>query len=193
MDARQPLVLASSSPRRRVLLTMLNIEVEVVPADVDELALADGLEPMEAVAAVAKAKAASVDGDGRPVLAADTIVVHETRILGKPADRAAAEVMLRRQSGSVVQVISCVALKHASGRIDDRVAISTLKVDTLDDAMIAEYLGTGEADDKAGALAVQGAARAFVTIITGSRSNVFGLPLAETIELLRSAGIEANA
>lgn len=186
---RQPLVLASSSPRRRVLLAMLRVGVDVVPADVDEAALSEGLEPMAAVAVVARAKAQAVEGDGRPVLAADTVVVLDGQILGKPTDRADAEDMLRSQSGRTVEVISNVVLKHIDGSLAARSATSVLAVAELDDSAIASYLATGEADDKAGALAVQGAAKAFVTIIAGSRSNVFGLPLAQTIELLREAGI----
>ena len=184
-----PLVLASSSPRRRVLLAMLQIPVDVIPADLDEASLAAGLDPMEAVVVVAKAKAAAVDGGGRPVLAADTIVTLDGAMLGKPTDHADAEAMLRRQSGAVVQVMSCVALKDVDGTIDDRVSISSLRVAELSDDVLADYLASGEADDKAGALAIQGAAKAFTTLLKGSRSNVVGLPLAETIELLRNAGV----
>jgi septum formation protein len=171
---------------------MLQVPVDVVPADIDEASIGRGLDPVEAVAVLARAKAAGVDGNGRPVLAADTIVSLDGEQLNKPLDRADAAAMLNRQSGRVVQVVSCVALKAGDGAIDDRIAISTLRVDDLDPATIAAYLGTGEADDKAGALAVQGAARDFVTIVDGSRSNVVGLPLAETIELLRDAGIDVT-
>ena len=168
---------------------MLRVGVEVVPAAVDEVAIASGLEPIEAVRAVAMAKAQAVHGGGRPVLAADTLVVHDGTVLGKPADRADAFAMLERQSGSLIQVVTAVALRHPDETIDDRLAVSTLQVDPLDDATIVEYLATGVADDKAGALAVQGEANSFVTIVDGSRSNVVGLPLAETAELLRSVGI----
>ncbi|MFV2038630.1 MAG: nucleoside triphosphate pyrophosphatase [Acidimicrobiales bacterium] len=186
---RHPLVLASASPRRRVLLAMIRVGVDVVPADIDEAALTDGLDPTATVTTAAHAKAEAVDGQGRPVLAADTVVVLDGGILGKPADRADAADMLLRQSGRTAEVISCVVLKHTDGSVTNRTAHSTLAIAKLDDSTIAEYLATGEADDKAGALAVQGAAKPFVTIVDGSRSNVFGLPLAETIELLRGAGI----
>ncbi len=186
---REPLVLASASPRRRVLLAMLHVGVDVVPAEVDEAALSAGFEPVAAVAVVARAKAEAVDGEGCPVLAADTVVVLDGQILGKPTDRADAEQMLRSQSGRTVEVLSNVVLKHVDGTLASRSATSILAVAELDDDAIAAYLETGEADDKAGGLAVQGAAKAFVTIVEGSRSNVFGLPLAETIELLREAGI----
>ena len=189
MTADAPLVLASGSPRRRVLLAMLQVPVDAVPADLDEEAIAQGLDPMEAVAVLAKAKAEAVDGAGRPVLAADTVVSLDDAVLGKPTDRDDARALLRRQSGQVVQVISCVAVKAADGSIDDRIAISTLRVHALSDEMIERYLATGDADDKAGALAVQGAAKEFTELLDGSRSNVVGLPLAETIELLRNAGV----
>lgn len=168
---------------------MLRVGVEVIPADVDEVGIAAGLEPIEAVQKVARAKALAVDGAGRPVLAADTLVIHDGEVLGKPLDRDDAAAMLTRQSGSVVQVVTAVAIRHPDDTLDDRIAVSTLRVAELDDDTIAEYVATGEADDKAGALAVQGEARAFVTILDGSRSNVVGLPLAETAELLRRAGI----
>lgn len=188
-DATAPLVLASGSPRRRVLLAMLQVPVDVVPAELDEDALSRGLDPLEAVVLLAKAKAAAVDGGGRPVLGADTVVSLDGEMLGKPTSPAHAEAMLRRQLGKVVQVISCVALRQPDGEIDDRVAISTLQVANISNDTLTEYLSSGEADDKAGALAVQGSAKAFTTLLDGSRSNVVGLPLAETIELLRNAGI----
>jgi septum formation protein len=189
---RQPLVLASGSPRRRVLLAMAQVGVEVVPADIDEETVAAGLDPMEAVMVLARAKAEAVEGDGRPVLAADTIVSLDGEVLGKPEGRIDAARMLRKQSGKVIQVMSCVAVKALDGTIDDRIAISTLRFDDLDDDTIAAYLDSGEADDKAGALSVQGAAKPFTHIVDGSRSNVVGLPLAETIELLHNVGIHAH-
>lgn len=187
-----PLVLASSSPRRRVLLAMLQVPVDVIPADLNEDELSQGLDPLEAVVLLAKAKASAVDGRGRPVLGADTVVSLDGEVLGKPTGPAHAEAMLRRQFGQVVQVISCVALRLPNGEMDDRVAISTLQVGEIDDETLLEYLSSGEADDKAGALAVQGSAKAFTTLVDGSRSNVVGLPLTETIELLRNAGIAVH-
>ncbi len=171
---------------------MAQVGVDVIPADIDEPAMSAGMEPMEAVMMLARAKAEAVDGEGRPVLAADTVVSLDGQILGKPTDRIEAANMLRRQSGQVIQVISCVAVKASDGSIDDRIAISTLRIDQIDEATIASYLDTGDADDKAGALSVQGEAKAFTHLVDGSRSNVVGLPLAETIELLGNVGIAAN-
>lgn len=183
------LILASASPRRRVLLAMLGVDVEVRPAGVDEAALGHGLEAIEAAQRIARAKAAAIEDPDRPVLAADTVVALDDAVLGKPTDRSDAADMLRRQSGNAVQVVSCVALRLRSGDIDDRLAIATMRVADLAETTIAAYLDTGEADDKAGALAVQGAAGAFVTVVDGARSTVVGLPLSETIELLTNAGI----
>ena len=183
------LILASASPRRRVLLAMLAVDVEVRPPDVDEAALGGGLEPIEAAQRIARAKAAAITDAERPVLAADTVVALDGEVLGKPTDRSDAADMLRRQSGTLVQVVSCVALRQQSGDIDDRLAIATMQIADLAEETIETYLETGEADDKAGALAVQGAAGSFVTVIGGARSTVVGLPLSETIELLTNAGI----
>lgn len=171
---------------------MLQIPFDVVHAELDEALLAAGLDPIEAAQRLARAKAEQVDGDGRPVLAADTLVALGREVLGKPTDRADAAAMLERLSGREVQVVSGVALKTTDGAIDDRLAVSTLRVDRLDRSTIDAYVASGDADDKAGALAVQGAAGDFVTVVDGSRSNVVGLPLAETIELLRGAGIEVR-
>lgn len=170
---------------------MLQVPVEIVATRLDEDAIAAGLDPIEAVVVLAKAKANAAAGpdDDRLILAADTVVSLDGDVLAKPSDRDDAAAMLRRQSGRVVQVVSCVALRLPGGDIDDRIAISTLRVATLDEARIDDYLATGEADDKAGALAVQGSAGAFTTLVDGSRSNVVGLPLAETVELLRNAGV----
>jgi len=129
---------------------MLGVQLDIVPADLNEAAIAVGLDPMGAVQHVARAKAQAVDGSGRPVLAADTGVILNGELLGKPRDRAHGAELLAAQSGQSVQVVSCVAVKDAAGEIDDRLAISTLSVETLNDSTIANYLATGEADDKAG-------------------------------------------
>lgn len=184
-----PLVLASTSPRRRVLLAMLGVDVDVVAPGIDEVATAGDLDPLPATVAVAEAKACAVPDLHRPVLAADTIVVCEGRVLGKPSDRDDAEAMVRAQMGRSIEVLSAVAIRLPDASLHTRVAHSGLRVDVLDDDAIAAYLATGAADDKAGALEVQGAAKAFVHLDSGTRSNVYGLPLPETIELLDTAGV----
>ncbi|MGI9623077.1 MAG: Maf family protein [Acidimicrobiales bacterium] len=193
VDQDPQVTLASASPRRRVLLAMVGVPVAVVPAEVDERGISNGLEPLEAVLATARAKANAVASSTRPVLAADTIVCLGEEILGKPDDDDHARTMLEAQSGNVVQVITAVAILLPDGSAEDRIAVSTLRIDSLDDRAIDEYLATGEADDKAGALAFQGSARAFTELLDGSKSNVVGLPLAETIELLTWAGIPVDA
>jgi septum formation protein len=182
------IVLASASPRRRVLLAMLGLAVEVKPADIDEAAIAQGLAPGAAVLEVARAKVAAID-DARIVLAADTLVVCQGQVLGKPADRVDARDMLRFQSGQNVRVLSGVAVRSRDGQIHTAEAASTLAVTVLAEGDIDSYLETGEADDKAGGLAVQGAAKPLTSLRSGSRSNVYGLPLTETIGLLLAAGI----
>ena len=167
---------------------MLGLSVDVKPAEIDEAGIANGLAPGAAVVEVARAKVAAID-DARVVLGADTLVVCQGRVMGKPADRADARDMLRFQSGHNVRVLSGVAVRDLDGHVSTAEAASTLALAELADADIDAYLATGEADDKAGALAVQGAAKPFTSLRNGSRSNVYGLPLAQTIGLLRAAGV----
>jgi len=201
VDNRPPqLLLASSSPRRRLLLAMLGVPFEVIAPNIDESSFAE-LPAMEAAVACASAKAAMAlrlanarmtepGPPPTPVLGVDTEVVHEGVSLGKPADDEAAWAMLRRLSGRQVEVVSGLALISAvRGEQTHASAVSRLQVAEVDDAAIEAYLGTGEHRDKAGGLAVQGAAKGFVTVIEGSRSNVYGLPLVETAALLAGVGI----
>lgn len=188
MDAT--IVLASSSPRRRALLAMLGVGADVVPSEVDET-LTDGWLPEEAVVKLARAKAeavAKVTADLRPILAADTVVVGQGQILGKPTDRADAIRMLQLMSGKTFDVWSGIALHHEGETITD-LAHSRLLMDELTDKGISSYLAADTWTDKAGGLDVQGEAKGFVELISGSRSNVYGLPLKPVIALLKSAGI----
>lgn len=189
----EPLVLASSSPRRRVLLAILGVPADVRAANIDEAAVAADRAPAEGAEAVAVAKAQATPYDGRPILAADTIVVADNSVLGKPGDRSDAVAMLEQQSGTRIEIITAVALRFDESHIETRTAHTLVQVDELDAATIAAYVDTGEADDKAGALAMQGGAAAFTHIVEGSRSNTFGLPLAETAALLLRAGFEPAA
>ena len=168
---------------------MLQVKVDVVPVDIDEKTILQSLPPREAVQATARAKADALDWDGRPILAADTALVLDNNLLGKPESRDEAAEMLRQLSGKVTQVMSCVALKTRNDLIKDRSAFAALRVDEIDEQTISSYLKTGEADDKAGAIGIQGEAKNFVTIITGNRSTVIGLPIPETMELLHNAGV----
>ncbi|MFL5273583.1 MAG: Maf family protein [Anaeromyxobacteraceae bacterium] len=178
------LTLASRSPRRRELLGQLGLALEVSPADTDESPRPG--EPAEAyVARVAREKAGAVRAE--TVLAADTSVVLDGAILGKPADDADARRMLRALSGREHEVLSAVCARRL-GREEAVVVTSRVAFAPLRDDAIAWYVATGEPRDKAGAYAVQGAGGAFVVAISGSVSNVVGLPLAETLALLGRLG-----
>ncbi len=182
------LVLASQSPRRRELLAQLGVPHEVLPANTDESVRA-GEPAREYVLRVAREKARAVPGE--LVLAADTAVVLRGEVLGKPRDAEDARRMLGALSGSAHEVLTgvCVRRVGASGATEVEAVVSTaVRFAPLDEAAIAWYVGTGEPLDKAGAYAIQGAGGAFVLSVEGSVSNVVGLPLAETAELLRRAG-----
>lgn len=175
------LILASASPRRRELLAQAGFCFEVVPADVPEL-LKPGEDPIRFVTRLAREKAEAVAAS-RPitpdtiVLGADTIVVVDEEVLGKPQDAADAARMLRRLSGQTHQVITGVCL--AKGRERQRAAeVTFVRFSTLSDAEIDAYVATGEPLDKAGAYAIQGRAGRWVPRIHGCYFNVVGLPLA---------------
>lgn len=178
------LVLASASPRRADLLRSAGFQFQVVPVDVDERPLA-GEDPAVMVQRLATEKAALVSDrvpDGA-VIGADTVVVVDGVILGKPGDDRDAAGMLRRLSGRSHEVLTGVAV-HANGRRLVAVERTVVWFLPLSDADIAWYVSSGEPLDKAGAYAVQGLASRFVTRIEGSYSNVVGLPVARVCELL---------
>ena len=185
------LVLASGSPRRKSLLSDLDVDFIVVPADVDESLLV-GEDAKTYVARVAKLKAQTVR-DSYPnavVLAADTTVDCDGEILAKPVDAADAASMLRSLSGREHFTRTAVCVAH--GDLVDTVVVSTeVMFRSLGTDEIDWYVRTGEPLDKAGAYGIQGRAAAFVASISGSVSNVVGLPLAETVGLLRKAGVTA--
>lgn len=168
------LLLASASPRRADLLRAAGYEFDVLPADVDESVL-PGEKPEAYVRRVAEAKAAAVasKAGGRIVLAADTVVVVDGRILGKPVDDAEAVRMLRLLSGRRHEVMTAITLNG-----ECVVETSAVELADLAAAEIDWYVATGEPRDKAGAYAIQGLASRFVTRIEGSYSNVVGLPVA---------------
>ena len=185
------LVLASGSPRRKSLLSDLDVDFIVVPADVDESPLV-GEDAKTYVARVATLKAQTVRESypNAVVLAADTTVDRDGEILAKPVDAADAASMLRSLSGREHFTHTAVCVAH--GDLVDTVVVSTaVTFRCLGTEEIDWYVRTGEPLDKAGAYGIQGRAAAFVSSISGSVSNVVGLPLAETIELLRKAGVNA--
>ena len=182
------LLLASASPRRADLLRAAGIPFEVVIANVDEsLRAGESAEQHVTRLAVAKAAAVASRASGRPVLAADTVVVCGDEILGKPANRNDAIRMLRMLSGRTHVVMTGVCLATAEN--SSRVASTTVEFCRLSEAEIAGYVASGEPSDKAGAYAIQGLASRFITSISGSYSNVVGLPIAVVYELCKNAGI----
>ena len=183
------LVLASTSPRRRELLAQLGVTFDVLPVAVDEQPLA-AEQAADHVCRLALAKArAGADQVGADVcvLGADTVVVVDGEIFGKPEHAKAAAVMLRRLSGRTHEVLSAVARVYRGGH-QVRLSESRVTFRTLSAAEIAAYCASGEPLDKAGAYAIQGRAAAFVRHLEGSYSGVVGLPLFETAELLASVG-----
>ena len=180
------LVLASRSPRRADLLTRAGYEFEIAPADIEERLL-DGETPAAHVRRLAGDKAARVARDHPEsiVLGADTVVVIDDVMLGKPADDADAAGMLRRLSGRTHEVLTGVALHTTSNHRDD-VASTRVTFRELTAGDIAWYVGSGEPAGKAGAYAIQGRGSRFVTRIDGSYTNVVGLPIALVDRLLRA-------
>lgn len=185
------LVLASGSPRRRQLLETLGAEFEVRPADVDESSR-PGEHPHELVERLARAKASLQVAPGEVVLGADTVVVHEGHVLGKPAHPAEAHTMLRHLSGAVHHVATGVAVAVIE---DGKVAVEALVVTALvrmaliTDDEISAYVATGEPLDKAGAYAIQEKGGLFVEAIEGHPTTVVGLPLPDTRRLLARRGV----
>ncbi len=183
------LVLASQSPRRRELLEQLGIPLVVRPAHADEAVL-PGEAARDYVLRVARDKARAVDGP--LVLAADTAVVLRGEVLGKPSGPDDARRMLRALAGTVHEVLTAVCVRRAAPALAielDAVVSTEVAFAALSAAQIDWYVATGEPLDKAGAYAIQGAGGAFVLRVEGSVSNVVGLPLAETVDLLRRAGL----
>lgn len=179
------IILASASPRRAELLRAAGIDFDVRPADIDET-MRPGEEPADYVSRLAEAKARAVhERDGnQTVLAADTAVVVDGQILGKPMDEADAKRMLRMIGGRTHEVLTAVSIFHPGEIVDTRTDVTTVEFADLSDADIEWYVASGEPMDKAGAYAVQGLASRFVTRVEGSYSNVVGLPIALVYQML---------
>lgn len=187
------LVLASGSPRRKGLLENLQLEFEVRPADIDETRL-PGEGPAAYVERVARAKAEAEAGEGVIVIAADTTVVHEGRILGKPGHPEEARAMLRRLEGDVHEVFTGLAVGSWDGGARIRALVDVAEVEFLPmtDEEIADYVETGEPMDKAGAYALQGLGGTFIKRVNGSPFTVMGLPLHLLSRLMAAAGAEMS-
>ena len=179
--------LASASPRRAELLRQLGVEFRVRPAELEEV-INSGETPEQFVARTAAEKAVAVCGriaadEQAAVLGADTIVVADSQVLGKPAGREAALAMLEQLSGKTHDVLSAVAVTDGSST-ETRVCASKVRFRATTARERAAYCATGEPLDKAGAYGIQGYAAAFIERLEGSYSAVMGLPLFETAELL---------
>jgi septum formation protein len=183
------LCLASASPRRRALLLQIGVAHIARGADVDETPQ-PGETPRDYVVRVATAKARAIRrvDAALPVLGADTTVVVDGAMFGKPGGRAQGLAMLASLSGRVHEVLSAVALADARG-VAIAVNASTVRFRTLADEECRAYWDSGEPHDKAGGYAIQGLAAAYIESLQGSYSGVMGLPLFETAALLRAAGV----
>ncbi|HET6984899.1 MAG TPA: Maf family protein [Myxococcaceae bacterium] len=183
--SQPPLVLASASPRRRALLEQLGIALRVDPAHLDENVRAgEAAERYVVRLAREKAEAVQARHPNATVLGADTSVVVDGVVLGKPGSEDEALSMLRRLSGRTHEVMTAVAVAGGGARCVTAEVTFTVATD----AALRWYVSTGEPLDKAGAYAVQGIGGFLVERIEGSHSAVVGLPLVETLALLREAG-----
>ena len=195
-DHGKPLVLASGSPRRIELISLLGIPFEVAPSQAEEKATGSGAERVMALARL-KCDDVFARMPDRFVLAADTLVCIDGAVLGKPRDETDAIRMLRALSGRAHEVHTGVCLRGPNGALEWEAATTTVIFRALTDDEIKRYAQSGEPLDKAGAYAIQGRASAFVERIEGSPTNVVGLPMALVCRMLcrhglTAAGIEQN-
>jgi len=184
------LLLASASPRRSALLAQIGVAHRVHATEIDETP-----RPGEAATALVerlargKAAAGRTQAGGLPVLGADTEVVLDGRVFGKPRDAADAVAMLLALAGREHQVLSAVALATADGRVQSLLSESRVRMRDITPEEAQAYWASGEPRGKAGGYAIQGLAAVFISALSGSFSGVMGLPLYETAQLLGAAGI----
>ena len=182
------LILGSASPRRQALLAQIGLRPDaIIPPDIDETPLKGEL-PRAYCARIARAKTLAIAAaPDDMVLCADTTVALGRRILGKPDDKAQATQFLLALGGRRHQVITAIALKHGD-QIWTREVVSQVKMKRLSELELKSYLDSNEWQGKAGGYAIQGIAEAFIPWISGSFSAIVGLPVAETVALLTTAG-----
>ena len=183
-----PVILGSSSPRRRELLTLIGLRHEVLPANVDETLL-PGEIPWAYAERLARAKAQAVARPGFVSIGSDTIVVVDGEVLGKPADAADAKQMLQRLSGRAHVVMTAIAVAF-DGKVTSDVVKVGVTFRSLRDDEIDDYIATGEPMDKAGAYGIQGFGATIVDGVDGDYFAVMGLPVNRMIRLLESIGLE---
>ncbi len=193
MTASAQVILASASPRRRELLEQIGVRAIVQSVDIDE-SRKPGEPVKEYVQRLAMEKAergfSTIKNSQKlPVVGSDTIVVIDGIVLGKPEDRQQAKEMLQQLSGQKHTVLTSVAIVTEDKKVIDT-SSSEVLFNKLELQEIEDYVATGEADDKAGSYAIQGLAAQFVKNLNGSFSGVMGLPLFETVQLLKQCGID---
>ncbi len=185
------IILASKSPRRRQLISMLGIEYEVCVAQVDEN-IDFSLSPQENVMRISSDKAAAVARnftDNDIIIAADTMVVCNGARLGKPTDRENAVEMLKNLSGKTHQVMTALCIRQGE-KVVRCVEVTDITFRQLSEKEIRAYVALGESDDKAGAYGIQGTASLFVSEIKGDYFNVVGLPVCRLTSVLRDFGVK---
>ena len=182
-----PVILASSSPRRRELLQLIGIPHDVRPADIDETYL-PGEHPRDHAERLAREKASVIDAPDAVVIGSDTIVVVDGEVLGKPRDREHATAMLRRLSGRSHVVMTAVAVGWR-GRLASGVEEVGVTFRDISEAEIAQYIDTGEPMDKAGAYGIQGYGATIVQRVDGDYFAVMGLALNRLVCLMRELGL----
>lgn len=187
MAEQLPLILASASPRRRELMSSMGLSFETYSTDADENVTGEGRRVVE-ILAERKARKAEEVFPGRWILAADTLVERDGRVLGKPRSHEDALLMLRLLSGGWHTVHTGVCLMRPDGAFQTRVCTTRVRFETLSEETILRYVRTGEPMGKAGGYAIQGMAGMFVTEIAGSFSNVIGLPTAMVRGMLSAFG-----
>lgn len=187
------LVLASGSPRRKEALDRLRLDFEVRAPNVDETRLPEE-QPASYVERVARAKAGAVADEGLIVVAADTAVVHEGKVMGKPGHPEEARSMLRRLQGDSHEVLTGLAVAWLDGalRLESLVDVSKVTMLPMTEEEIAWYVGTGEPLDKAGGYALQGMGGMYVSKVVGSPSTVVGLPIHLLGRLVAATGVEVT-
>lgn len=187
LSDRPRVILASQSPRRRELLTLIGLVHDVRPANIDETYLA-GETPTAHAERLARGKATKLQVDDAVVIGSDTIVVVDGEVLGKPRDAADAARMLRRLSGRAHTVITAVAVAW-KGRVESAFETVQVTVHELSDRDIADYIATCEPMDKAGAYGIQGFGATIVARVEGDYFAVMGLPLHRLVLLLEGMGL----
>jgi septum formation protein len=180
-SARTGVILSSRSPQRRAILEQLGVDFRVEAPEVEELTAG---EPRRLVRENALRKARAVAAAGERVLGADTAVVLDGRVFGKPRDEAEAEIFLRRLSGRTHEVMSGIAVREPDGAERSDVAVTRVRFRRLEQPDLIWYLGTGEWMERAGAYAIQGRGAALVEEIEGDYWNVVGLPVAALLRLM---------